>query len=132
MGPQLSVLLVHHSELPWKNLSQVLKAMGLTPCQAKSCDEARYLMDALEPEVVFSEPELPDGNWQSVLQLAEQAALPINVIVVGKHDDMELYLSAMQQGAHDYIAPPIAANDLSHILRCAMDDAHRRRMDPVS
>jgi len=133
MQSSIRVLLVHRSEDPWGKFTWALKALGLTPCQARNCDEAGQLITELGPEVVFSESELPDGNWQSVLHMAEQAEQPVKVIVVGKHDDTELYQSAMQQGAHDFIAPPAAAHDLTHILilRSAIDDALRRSVKSV-
>jgi DNA-binding NtrC family response regulator len=132
MRPQLCVLVVHISEAPWENLSHALKAAGVTLCRARSCHEAKYLIEELQPEVVFSEPELPDGNWQRVLGMAERAAPPTNVIVVGKHHDMQLYVSAVDQGAYDFIAPPFAVHDISHMLCCAMDNAHWRRFEHAS
>lgn len=35
----------------------------------------------------------------------------------------------MERGAHDFIAPPFATNELSPLLRSAADNALRRRIE---
>ena len=127
MRSEARILMVRHSEVPWEALSESLRTLGVDPCRARNCDEAGRLIQKLAPEVVLCDRDLPDGSWQNVLQMAEVTGVPTSVIVVDQNDDVGLYLTAMQQGAYDYVAPPVTASDLSYILRCAAEDARLRR-----
>jgi len=127
MKPHVCVLLVHDNDFPLEELSRSLRVLGVNPCRARSCAEADHLIRELEPDVVFSDTGLCDGTWQRVVNLADRAPQAVNVVVVGKHDDMELYLSALEHGAHDFVAPPFESEGLWHILRCAVENTSVRR-----
>jgi putative two-component system response regulator len=123
-----AVLLLHNSSGPLPALNQELRAQGVRTRQARTCQEASQLLGGPEPpEVIFTETELPDGNWLDVVRLAENAANPINVIVVSRLVDIRLYVEALQNGAFDFIVPPFEPSELSHVLRCAIGNVTTRR-----
>jgi FixJ family two-component response regulator len=79
------------------------------------------------PLLVFTESELPDGNWADVVSLSARASSPISVIVMGQETDTNLYVSVIEAGAFDFMAPPFEALELAHVVRCAADNASARR-----
>jgi two-component system response regulator PilR (NtrC family) len=77
--------------------------------------------------LVFTDLDLPDGNWPDIVRLAKGAAEPVNVIVVSRLVDIPLYIRAIEQGAFDYITPPFEPADLAYIIRCAASNVLLRR-----
>jgi DNA-binding NtrC family response regulator len=85
------------------------------------------LSDINPPLLAVTESELPDGKWSDIVSFSEKASSRVNVIVVGRTIDANLYASAIEVGAFDYIAPPFEGVDLAHVVRCALDNALARR-----
>jgi FixJ family two-component response regulator len=46
---------------------------------------------------------------------------------MGQEIDTKLYVSVIEGGAFDFMAPPFEARDLAHVVRCAADNALMRR-----
>jgi FixJ family two-component response regulator len=46
---------------------------------------------------------------------------------MGEEIDTKLYVSVIEAGAFDFMAPPFEALDLAHVVRCAADNALARR-----
>ena len=123
-----AVLLLLNPSGPLQTLNQELQSQSVRTRQARSCEEAARLLAALDPpEVIFTDTQLPDGNWADVVQLAENASQPVNVIVVSRLVDIRLYVEALQNGAFDFIVPPFEPSELSHVLRCAVGNVTTRR-----
>jgi len=123
-----AVLLLLNPSGPLQSLSQELESQSVRTRQATSCAEAARLLAAVNPpEVIFTETQLPDGNWADVVRLAQKASQPVNVIVVSRLVDIRLYVETLQNGAFDFIAPPFEPSELSHVLRCAVGNVTTRR-----
>jgi FixJ family two-component response regulator len=76
---------------------------------------------------VFTETQLPDGNWDDVLSFAAGANAPVNVIVVSAHVDVALYIQTMEHGAFDFIVTPPSTLELLHVVRVAAANVFARR-----
>jgi len=85
------------------------------------------MMGALYPEVVVCALVFFDGDWRKVLRLAGEARVPCNVIVVSQHEDVPVYITAMESGAYDFATLQTSTKDLAWILRCAIENAESRR-----
>ncbi|MBI4166935.1 MAG: response regulator [Acidobacteria bacterium] len=120
-------VLVHDRTNPIEPLKVLLKGQAVETWSAKTCDEVARLLDQTQPELVITDTRLQDGTWVDVINLAEKAAVPTNVIVVGSHDDTKLYITAMQNGAFDFILPPFEVKSVAHVLRVAVDNVRHRR-----
>jgi FixJ family two-component response regulator len=46
---------------------------------------------------------------------------------MGQEIDTQLYVSVIEGGAFDFMAPPFEALDLAHVVHCAADNALARR-----
>jgi len=114
-GTVTALLIFHHTKL-CTDLEAALEKLA-----------CHILSTANLPLVVFTESELPDGNWADVVSLSARAASPVSVIVMGQEIDTKLYVSVIEGGAFDFMAPPFKAPDLAHVVRCAADNALLRR-----
>ena len=120
-------LLVHDRPSPLESLKTDLKNLSVKTWSARSLDEAAKLLDQTHPELVFTDTQFADGTWSEVVSLAERAGAPANVIVVGSHVDIKVYISAMESGAFDFIVPPLEPESLAHVVGVAIDNVRRRR-----
>ena len=132
MKSKFSVLLVHHHNDRFATLNQILEALSLKVIRARSCKEAETrLCDMPCPHLVLTDAVLPDGNWMDVLDVAAKAAELVNVIVISPVADIKLYLDTMDQGAFDFMTDSFTVPEVVHILKCALDNAVRRRQTRV-
>lgn len=128
MVDEVSALLVYKQEEPLGALAPELKQQFIKTCRAETCQEAARLLDRVDPpRLIFTDTTLPDGNWRDMLGIAERAREAVNVVVVARFLDVELYLETMERGACDFIVPPFLAPDLAHVVVCAMEGAASRR-----
>jgi len=126
-GKVTSLLLFHHTG-PYKDLKAALKKLAFPTVRAQSFAEACRLLSRVNPPLlVFTESELPDGDWSDVVSLSARASSHVSVIVVGQEIDTKLYASVIHIGARDFIAPPFDALELSHVVRSAADNALAHR-----
>lgn len=124
---KLVALLVSDGDETLENLRHLLKNAGVDVWCSQSCEEVASLLDQTHPRLVFTATTLSDGIWSDVVSLTEKASLPTNVIVVGRHKDIDLYLSTMDRGAFDFILPPFEADPIAHVVRVAAENVRRRR-----
>jgi DNA-binding NtrC family response regulator len=128
MGEEIRALLLHSRRDPLRTLRQALDDQGVTTQQVRKCAEAeRLLREPGAPPLLFTDTQLPDGNWTDAIRIARKAAEPVNVIVVSPAVDVPLYIEALQSGAFDFIAPPFEQAELAHVVRCAVGNTAARR-----
>jgi len=128
MSAKVIALLVSRQTKPFDEIKAALGKMAVPTKQAKTLAEAKRALCGVNPPLLaVTESELPDGKWSDILSFSEEASSRVNVIVVGQTIDANLYASAIEVGAFDYIAPPFEGVDLTHVVRCALDNAIARR-----
>jgi DNA-binding NtrC family response regulator len=128
MSAKVTALLVFHQTKPFDEIKAALGKMAVPTEEAQTLAEAKdALSDANPPLLAVTESELPDGKWSDIVSFSEKASSRVNVIVVGQTIDANLYASAIEVGAFDYIAPPFEGVDLVYVVRCALDNALGRR-----
>jgi DNA-binding NtrC family response regulator len=128
MRGKVTALLIFHRTKPYHDLEAALEKLAIRSGHVQTLGEARHVLSRFNPPLlVFTESELPDGNWADVLSLSASASSPVSVIVVGQEIDTKLYASVIEVGAFDFIAPPFDVLDLAHVVRCAADNALARR-----
>ena len=125
---EISTLLLHEVGDSLDALKSALEAQSVKVSSLRSCQEALpQLTGPNPPHLVFTQPELPDGMWAGVVSMALKAVKPVNVIIVGRLANVGLYLQTITQGAFDFIVPPLTGYELTHVVRCAIEDVLSRR-----
>ena len=128
MTDTVTALLVHQHSETLAELKLALERQGMRTLQAGTRAAAKRMLGGLDPApLVFTDTNLPDGNWADILAVAEKARRPVNVIVVARLVDTRFYVEAIETGAFDFIAPPFNATDLAYVVRSAVDNVIGRR-----
>jgi DNA-binding NtrC family response regulator len=127
MSDHYFALLVHEEAETFECLKASLHRLGVETYSVATCREAKEIVSICKPHVVFSAVFLADGSWSKVLNYADELDVPLSVVVVAPHPDTKLYVSVMQRGAFDFVAPPFECEPLTLVLRSAVFDALRRR-----
>ena len=129
MANRINVALVRNSRsIHTFGLQNQLAAHSAVVRVMESCkDLPAQLSVADPPDLILTDTVLPDGSWEDILQIAQKAPVPINVIVVSRLVDIRLYVEALEKGAFDFITPPFEASELSHVLRAAFSNVVQKR-----
>ncbi len=81
-------------------------------------------------DVIFTDVQLPDGDWKRVLQMARHSPSPAEVIVVSRFVDVPLYLDALEEGVFDFVVPPLRTVEIGYIATAtAVTDSTAIRLD---
>ncbi len=127
MNEHLFALLVHGHSERLDSLKRTLEELSIDTSSVETCREARELILRRRPAVILAESALPDGSWSNLLNIAETAHVTLSLIVVGAFPNSQSYLSAMDHGAFDFVAPPFEHESLGFVVRSAELDACKRR-----
>ena len=125
---EITTLVLHEAGESQDALKLALEGQSVKVRCLRSHQEALALLTGPNPpQLVFTQPKLPDGTWEDVVSLALKAAKPVNVIVVGRLANVGLYLQTVNGGAFDFIVPPLTGYELTHVVRCAIENVLSRR-----
>ena len=128
MRQHLFALLVHsRSSEAFGSLRWTLRELSVETYSVATCREAKELIAQCKPQIIFTESSVADGSWINIVNGAEAADVPLSVIVVAPHPNTQLYLSVMERGAFDFLAPPFEREPLNFIVCSAALHTHRRR-----
>jgi hypothetical protein len=128
VSEEITTLLLHEPGDAKEAFRLALERQSVSVCCFKSCQEALPPLTGPDPpHLIFTQPNLPDGIWADVVDLAMKAAHPVNVIVVGRPADVNLYMDTVARGAFDFIVAPLTSNQLTHVVRCAIENVLARR-----
>lgn len=121
-----SLLMVHNEPEAFRGLEEALNEQGIRVRRAHGCAEARGILKDGDPvDLVLTDASLPDGTWRDAIRIAREADCAAPVIVISRFVNMKLYLDTQDEGAADFIVPPISARDLAFVLAVAMSRSAR-------
>ncbi len=128
MSEHLFALLIHDQSETFETLRRTLKELSVETYSIASCKEAEDLISQCKPHIIFTESSVADGSWMTIFNMAAAADVPLSVIVVGTFPDTRLYVSVMERGAFDFVAPPFEHEPLNFVVRsAALNTLHRRQ-----
>src|SRR6476661_2170803 len=130
------LLVVEDDELERKALVSKLKSEGFTVYGAENADKAFSYVDE-EINVVLSDLHMGDVSGIDLLNLWKQRKPDTHFIVLTGEPSSAAAVQAMKAGAYDYINKPINIEELSLVIKRAIDstrkekeiDDLRRRLD---
>jgi two-component system, NtrC family, response regulator AtoC len=100
--------------LEW--LTELAKAEGFSVSQADSLRAARIHMSRLQPDVMLTDLQLPDGQGIELVGDLESRESTEVVLITG-HASVESAVQALRLGATDYLVKPVDVERLKAILR---------------
>jgi DNA-binding NtrC family response regulator len=100
--------------LEW--LSELAKGEGFTVASADSLRNARIHMARLQPDILLTDLQLPDGKGVELVADLETRESTEVVMITG-HASVESAVEALRLGATDYMVKPVDVERLKAILR---------------
>jgi two-component system response regulator AtoC len=112
--PHLLIVDDDPEALEW--LTELAKGEGFTVSAADSLRSARIHMSRLQPEVLLTDLQLPDGQGIELVNDIETRDSTELVMITG-HASVESAVQALRAGATDYLVKPVDVERLRAILR---------------
>ena len=107
------ILLVEDKDSLRVMLRHALEAQGHTVVEARDQSEAAAALQTVRPAMVLSDLRLPEGDGFGVLRLAKELDPELPVVVMTAFGNVQDAVSAMKEGALDFLAKPV---DPDHLL----------------
>src|SRR5690349_18083712 len=101
-------------------LELTLSRMGLDTTRAQSVSEAIQLLDNQAFDLCLTDMRLPDGEGLAVVEHITEKALDVPVAVITAFGSAENAVAALKAGAFDYLAKPVALEQLRALVKQAL------------
>ncbi len=121
------ILVVDDEHLIRWSLEQSLKKQGYEVTTAASGEDALKQVQEEAPELMLLDIQLPGMDGLSVLQRIKEIDGEIIVIMVTALGILETAVKAMRLGAFDYINKPFNLDELSIIVKKALETSQLRK-----
>ena len=119
------VLLVEDKDSLRAMLRHALEAQGHVVVEARDEAEAIEQLQQARPAVVLTDLKLPTGDGFGVLRAAKEFDPELQVIVMTAYGSIQDAVTAMKEGAMDFLAKPV---DPDHLLLMVERAIAQRRM----
>ena len=124
--PAFPVLLVEDKDSLRAMLRHALEAQGHTVIEARDEPEAIQQLRQTRPGVVLTDLKLPSGDGFGVLRAAKELDSELQVVVMTAYGSIQDAVTAMREGAMDFLAKPVEPDHLLLMVERAM--AQRRML----
>src|SRR5215813_13889251 len=101
-------------------LELTLSRMGLDTTRAESVGEAIRLVDSEAFDLCLTDMRLPDGPGLRVVEHINQKGIDLPVAVITAYGSAENAVAALKAGAFDYLAKPVALEQLRALVKQAL------------
>lgn len=119
---ELSRVLVVDDEADIRELLDLtLSRMGLACDCAATLGEAQALLERQRYQLCLTDMRLPDGEGLSLVRLVGEKYAELPIAVITAYGSTENAVAALKAGAFDYLAKPVALNDLRTLIMSALD-----------
>ena len=119
------VLLVEDKDSLRAMLRHALEAQGHVVLEARDETEAVHQLRQSRPAVVLTDLKLPTGDGFGVLRAAKELDPELPVVVMTAYGSIQDAVTAMREGATDFLAKPV---DPDHLLLMVERAIAQRRM----
>ncbi|WP_243371000.1 sigma-54 dependent transcriptional regulator [Geotalea sp. SG265] len=121
------ILVVDDEHLIRWSLEQNLKKQGYEVYTAGNGEDALRLVREEQPELVLLDIQLPGIGGLEVLEKIKEFDDDIIVIMLTAHGGLETAVNTMRMGAYDYINKPFNLDELSIVIKKALETSDLRR-----
>jgi two-component system response regulator PilR (NtrC family) len=114
------VLLVDDEPDILELLEMTLLKMGLQVDKASNVRQALAKLSEQRYDLCLTDMRMPDGEGLQIVQYIAQNNLDVPVAVITAHGNMENAISVLKAGAFDYLAKPVALDQLRSLVKAAL------------
>jgi len=115
--PNESVLIVEDDAALREALTDTLKAAGIAALAAGDADEALKRLESQEIALVISDVQMPGASGYDLLASIRRLRADLPVVLMTAYGTIAQAVSAMREGAMDYIVKPFDAQALIDMAR---------------
>ncbi len=101
-------------------LELTLSRMGIDASHAETVEGALRLLDSEPFDLCLTDMRLPDGDGLRVVEHINSKGLDVPVAVITAYGSAENAVAALKAGAFDYLAKPVALEQLRALVRQAL------------
>ena len=117
---QPKVLIVDDEPDLLELLELTLSRMGLDTTRAETVADAIRLLDSEPFDLCLTDMRLPDGAGLQVVQHISEQGLDVPAAVITAYGSAENAVAALKAGAFDYLAKPVALEQLRALVKQAL------------
>lgn len=124
--PDCQVCIIDDDEAIRESLRLLLFADGLRACVFESAEAFLEERDCAEFACMLLDIRMPGMDGLELFQILNQKALDYPVIFITGHGDIPLAVSAIKQGAYDFLTKPFLEGELLKKIHAAIE--HHRSL----
>src|SRR5512133_630144 len=121
------ILVVDDEHLIRWSLEQNLKKQGYEVITAGTGEDGLRMAREQQPDLVLLDIQLPGISGIEVLEKIKDFDEDIIIVMLTAHGGLETAVNAMRLGAHDYVSKPFNLDELSIIIKKALENCDLKR-----
>jgi DNA-binding NtrC family response regulator len=122
-----AILIADDEEMMRDSLGAILTGAGHTVVAGKDGEHAIKRLGERRFELVITDLKMPKTDGLGVLAAVKEQAPGVPVIVVTAHGTIESAVTAMRQGAFDFLTKPFGADEIEARVNKALEHARLSR-----
>ncbi len=126
-GEKFSILIVDDEEVVRDSLVHWFTEEGYDVDEAASAQEALGKLAAHETDLIIADIRMPGMDGMELLEKIKSEQLDTGVIMMTGYASVETAVRALKHGAFDYITKPFDPDDLSVVVRNALEQHRLKR-----
>lgn len=122
------VLIVDDETIIRRGLKNIIdwKSLGCVVCgEAANGEEGQDLIKSLRPEIIITDINMPGVDGLRMIRETKELIPKCKVIILTGYRDFEFTQQAIRLGAFDYILKPSKIEDITNIVRRAVDELQK-------
>lgn len=113
-------------------VSITVSRLGLECHTAANLDDARNVLEQCNIDVCLTDMRLPDGNGVDFVKYMQETYPDIPVAVITAHGNMDAAVTAMKNGAFDFVSKPVDLKLLRKLIESAAKSSASPQPTPAS
>ena len=121
MSNKKKILVIDDDVSTAETLDIFITGLGYDVSLAYNGREGLKLFDEKKPDLVLTDMVMPELGGMDVLKKIKENKSGVPVIIITAVNEMDTIISAIQQGAYDYVEKPIDISNLKVIINNALE-----------
>ena len=108
-------------------LQDILEREGFKVLTSGNYDEALPFVEGEDLDVIITDLKMPGKSGMDLLNYSRKRRPDIPIIMISGHGDIEAAVTAMKNGAFDFISKPVDETQLIPVIRRALSESGYNR-----
>jgi len=121
MSNKKKILVIDDDVSTAETLDIFITGLGYDVSLAYNGREGLKIFDEKKPDLVLTDMVMPELGGMDVLKKIKENKSGVPVIIITAVNEMDTIISAIQQGAYDYVEKPIDISNLKVIINNALE-----------